>query len=75
MDALPDFVALAESFGHVGIRIENPGDVKVSDSLGDLVSLYNGFLQKVELLVLGSNHFTKGLMLNIISAKTVSMEK
>ena len=28
MDALPDFVALAESFGHVGIRIESPGDVK-----------------------------------------------
>jgi len=28
MDALPDFVALAESFGHVGIRIESPADVK-----------------------------------------------
>jgi acetolactate synthase-1/2/3 large subunit len=28
MDALPDFVALAESFGHVGIRIEKPGDVE-----------------------------------------------
>ena len=27
MDALPDFVALAESFGHVGMRIENPDDV------------------------------------------------
>ncbi|MCU0897611.1 MAG: acetolactate synthase 3 catalytic subunit [Burkholderiales bacterium] len=28
MDALPDFVKLAESFGHVGMRIENPGDVE-----------------------------------------------
>ena len=27
MDALPDFVALAEAFGHSGMRIENPGDV------------------------------------------------
>ena len=30
MDALPDFVALAESFGHVGMRIEKPADVKSS---------------------------------------------
>jgi acetolactate synthase-1/2/3 large subunit len=28
MDALPDFVKLAESFGHVGMKIENPGDVE-----------------------------------------------
>lgn len=28
MDALPDFVKLAESFGHVGMSIENPDDVK-----------------------------------------------
>ena len=27
MDALPDFVALAESFGHVGMRVEKPEDV------------------------------------------------
>ena len=27
MDALPDFVALAESFGHVGMRVEKPGEV------------------------------------------------
>lgn len=27
MDALPDFVKLAEAFGHVGMRIEQPGDV------------------------------------------------
>ena len=27
MDALPDFVALAESFGHVGMEITKPGDV------------------------------------------------
>ncbi len=28
MDALPDFVKLAESFGHVGMRIERSADVK-----------------------------------------------
>ena len=28
MDALPDFVALAQSYGHVGMRIEKPGDVE-----------------------------------------------
>jgi len=28
MDALPDFVKLAESFGHIGLKIEKPSDVK-----------------------------------------------
>jgi acetolactate synthase-1/2/3 large subunit len=28
MDALPDFVKLAEAFGHVGMRIEKPADVE-----------------------------------------------
>jgi len=28
MDALPDFVKLTESYGHVGMRIEKPGDVE-----------------------------------------------
>ena len=28
MDALPDFVKLAEGYGHVGMRIENPADVE-----------------------------------------------
>lgn len=28
MDALPDFVKLVESYGHVGMRIENPADVE-----------------------------------------------
>jgi acetolactate synthase-1/2/3 large subunit len=28
VDALPDFVKLAESFGHVGMRVENPGDLE-----------------------------------------------
>lgn len=28
MEALPDFVKLAESYGHVGMRIEKPGDVE-----------------------------------------------
>ena len=28
MEALPDFVALAEAYGHVGIRVESPSDVE-----------------------------------------------
>ena len=28
MDALPDFVKLAESYGHVGMRIDKPADVR-----------------------------------------------
>jgi len=28
MDSLPDFVKLAEGYGHVGMRIEQPGDVE-----------------------------------------------
>lgn len=28
MDSLPDFEKLAEAYGHVGMRIEQPGDVK-----------------------------------------------
>jgi acetolactate synthase-1/2/3 large subunit len=28
MDSLPDFVKLAEAFGHVGMSIDKPGDVE-----------------------------------------------
>jgi acetolactate synthase I/II/III large subunit len=28
MDALPDFVALAQAYGHVGIRVDKPSDVE-----------------------------------------------
>ena len=28
MDALPDFVKLAESYGHVGMKIENSSDIE-----------------------------------------------
>ncbi len=28
MDALPDFVKLAEAYGHVGMKVEKPGDVE-----------------------------------------------
>jgi acetolactate synthase I/II/III large subunit len=28
MDALPDFVKLAEAYGHIGLKIEKPGDVE-----------------------------------------------
>ena len=36
MDALPDFVKLAESYGHVGLRIEDPKDVEgaLKDAFG-----------------------------------------
>ena len=30
MDALPDFVKLAESYGHVGMRVEKPDDVEAA---------------------------------------------
>jgi acetolactate synthase-1/2/3 large subunit len=30
MDALPDFVKLAESYGHIGHKIENPSDVEAA---------------------------------------------
>ena len=30
MDALPDFVKVAESFGHVGMRIDKPADVEAA---------------------------------------------
>ena len=30
VDALPDFVELAKSFGHAGMRIEKPGDLEVA---------------------------------------------
>jgi len=30
MDALPDFVKLAESYGHVGIKVEEPDDVEAA---------------------------------------------
>jgi acetolactate synthase-1/2/3 large subunit len=28
MDSLPDFVKLAEAYGHVGMRIDKPADVE-----------------------------------------------
>jgi acetolactate synthase-1/2/3 large subunit len=36
MDALPDFVRLAEAYGHVGLRIDKPGDVEpaIRDAFG-----------------------------------------
>ena len=32
VDALPDFVALAQSFGHVGMRVDKPGELEVAMS-------------------------------------------
>ena len=39
MDALPDFVKLAESFGHVGIKVEKPSDVE--SALEDAINMKN----------------------------------
>jgi acetolactate synthase-1/2/3 large subunit len=44
MDALPDFVRLVESYGHTGIRIENPADVEPA--------LKDAFKRKDELVFL-----------------------
>ena len=44
MDALPDFVKLAEAFGHVGMRIENPADVEGA--------LKEAFAQKTRLVLM-----------------------
>ena len=44
MDALPDFVQLAESFGHVGMRVENPKDIESA--------LRDAFRRKDELVFL-----------------------
>ena len=30
MESLPDFVKLAEAYGHVGMRIDKPGDVEAA---------------------------------------------
>ncbi|HBE93621.1 MAG TPA: biosynthetic-type acetolactate synthase large subunit [Gammaproteobacteria bacterium] len=42
MDALPDFVGLAESYGHIGIKIEKPADVEgaLKEALNDKSRLY-----------------------------------
>jgi acetolactate synthase-1/2/3 large subunit len=37
LDTIPDFVKLAESYGHVGILVEKPGDVK--DALKEALKL------------------------------------
>ena len=39
MDALPDFVKLAESFGHVGIKVEKSSDVE--SALEDAINIKN----------------------------------
>ena len=44
LDALPDFAKLVESYGHVGVRIENPADVEPA--------LKDAFKRKDELVFL-----------------------
>ena len=44
LEALPDFVKLAEAFGHVGMRIDNPADVEGA--------LKEAFAQKTRLVLM-----------------------
>jgi acetolactate synthase-1/2/3 large subunit len=39
MDALPDFVKLAEAYGHIGMKIERPSDVE--PALREAIKLKN----------------------------------
>ena len=42
MDALPDFVKLAEAYGHIGLRIDKPSDVEgaLKQAIEDTKRLY-----------------------------------
>jgi acetolactate synthase-1/2/3 large subunit len=42
MEALPDFVKLAESYGHIGIQIDKPSDVE--DALKEAFDKYKNRL-------------------------------
>ncbi|MGB5830848.1 MAG: acetolactate synthase 3 large subunit [Thiohalocapsa sp.] len=42
VDALPDFVALADSFGHVGMRVEKPGELEAA--MQEAFALKNRFV-------------------------------
>ncbi len=48
MDSLPDFVALAEAYGHVGILVEKPEDVK--KALEDAVGKYKDRLVFIDFI-------------------------
>jgi len=48
MDSLPDFVALAEAYGHVGIRVEKPEDVR--KALEDAVGKYKDRLVFIDFI-------------------------
>ena len=48
MDALPDFVKLAEAYGHIGIRVEHPQDVE--PALRDAFGKYKDRLVFLDIL-------------------------
>jgi acetolactate synthase-1/2/3 large subunit len=52
VDALPDFVALTQSYGHTGIQIDKPADVRAAleDALSrkDELVFLNCFTDKTE---------------------------
>lgn len=71
-ESLPDFVKLAESFGHVGIRIERPGELR--DKLSECFSLKDR-LVFVDVLVDPDEHvypmaIKGGAMKDMVLSKT-----
>ena len=48
MDSLPDFVKLAEAYGHVGIRVEKPEDVR--QALEDAMTKYKDRLVFIDFM-------------------------
>ena len=71
-ESLPDFVKLAESFGHVGIRIEHPGELR--DKLSECFSLKDR-LVFVDVLVDPDEHvypmaIKGGAMKDMVLSKT-----
>lgn len=55
MDSLPDFVKLAESYGHIGIKITNPEELEKKLKLA-LNKLSDGNLVFVDVQIDNSEH-------------------
>ena len=49
VDALPDFIKLTESYGHVGIKVEDPADV--TDALHDAFTKYKNDLVFLDFII------------------------
>ena len=83
MDALPDFVALAKSFGHVGFRVEKPEDVEgaLKESLANKKDLvFMDFITDQEenvfpMIAAGSGHNEMHLSTNSKDDAEIPMER